>query len=50
MKNETFTDIKCPGYGSCLNQGICDVLTGTCACHSGFQGDTCEGKTFFSYL
>ena len=40
------TDMKCPNDGKCSNQGICDVLTGNCSCHEGFQGDTCQGKIF----
>ena len=41
-----FTDLQCPGDGTCSYQGLCDVSTGTCVCHSGFQGDMCQGKSF----
>ena len=40
------TDFQCPGDGTCSNQGICNVLNGTCHCDCGFQGETCEGKNF----
>ena len=43
-----FTDLQCPGNGTCSNQGICDVVTGTCQCDCGFQGDTCQGKNLSS--
>ena len=39
------SDMQCPCDGNCSNQGICDFSTGTCVCDSGFQGDTCQGKT-----
>merc|ERR1719362_1701320 len=38
----THTDVQCPGDGTCSNQGTCDYSTGTCVCHSGFQGNTCQ--------
>ena len=37
--------LLCP-EGTCSNQGTCDVSTGTCVCHSGFEGDMCQGKSF----
>ena len=40
-----FIEIKCFGPDDCSNQGICDVLNGTCTCDPGFQGDMCQGKT-----
>ena len=40
------TDLQCPGDGYCSNHGTCDVLTGTCNCDPGFQGDICHGKNF----
>ena len=47
MKQEFIsTDMKCPGDGSCSAQGTCDVLTGTCSCNEGFQGDMCQGINF----
>ena len=36
--------VQCPGNGNCSNQGICDVLTGTCSCNPGYQGFMCQGK------
>ena len=44
--NFVSTDMQCPSDGTCSNQGICDVSTGTCVCDFGFQGDTCQGKIF----
>ena len=41
------TDLQCPGDGTCSNQGTCNVSTGICVCGSGFQGQTCQGKTIF---
>ena len=38
-------DIQCPGDGTCSNQGTCNLSTGICVCDSGFQGQTCQGKT-----
>ena len=43
----SFIEIQCDGPDDCSNQGICDILTGTCACTPGFQGDICQGKTIF---
>ena len=40
------TGIQCPGDGTCSNRGTCNVSTGICVCDSGFQGQTCQGKTF----
>ena len=40
-----FTDLQCPGDGTCSNQGACDVSSGTCDCDSGFLGDTCGIST-----
>ena len=40
-----FTDLQCPGDGTCSNQGTCDVSSGTCDCDSGFLGDTCNCKS-----
>ena len=34
--------MQCPGDGTCLNQGTCDVSNGTCVCDSGFLGDVCQ--------
>ena len=45
-KNFISTDMQCPGDGSCSAQGTCDVLTGTCSCNEGFQGDMCQGINF----
>ena len=36
------TDVQCPGDGTCSNQGTCDYSTGSCVCHSGFFGPTCD--------
>ena len=41
-----FIETQCFGPSDCLNQGICDVSTGTCTCDPGFQGDMCQGKNF----
>ena len=42
-----YTDMQCPGDGSCSNQGVCDVsIIGTCTCNLGFQGDMCQGENF----
>ena len=38
------TDMQCPGDGTCSNQGICDISTGSCTCNPGIQGDMCQGK------
>ena len=38
------TDMQCPGDGTCSNQGICDISTGSCVCNPGIQGDMCQGK------
>ena len=43
--NFMFTDLQCPGDGTCLYQGLCDVSTGTCVCLFGFEGDMCQGKS-----
>ena len=40
------TESICPGIGYCSIQGTCDVLTGTCSCKEGFQGDMCQGTNF----
>ena len=45
--NFMFTDLQCPGDGTCSYQGLCDVSTGTCVCNSGFQGDMCQGNVCF---
>ena len=34
--------LQCPGDGTCSNQGICYLSTGTCTCNPGFQGDMCQ--------
>ena len=48
LKYIMFSDLLCPGNGTCSNQGTCDGTTGTCICNSGFQGDICQGKIFLS--
>ena len=37
-----FTDFRCPGDGTCSNNGTCDVSTGNCVCDSGFYGAHCS--------
>ena len=48
------TDMQCPGNGTCLHRGTCNITTGTCICDSGFHGTVCsfEGKKipFFSKI
>jgi hypothetical protein len=29
-------------YAECGNHGVCDRVTGTCACERGFKGDLCD--------
>lgn len=37
-----FTELQCPGDGTCSNQGTCDVSTGACVCDSEFEGANCS--------
>ena len=39
-----FTDINCPGDGTCSSQGTCDDATGICTCNEGFTGIDCTLK------
>ena len=45
-----FTDLQCPGDGTCSNQGTCDVSSGTCDCDSGFLGAMCNCKSGDCFL
>lgn len=36
-------DFKCPGDGTCSNQGTCDIKSGICKCDTGFEGIKCQG-------
>lgn len=37
---------NCSEECTCMNDGVCDLVDGTCTCHQGFTGSSCEMRMY----